>query len=176
MLPSAAELRVPAAQRDRVETIFALTDALCRDRLDDECAALCRRLTARLARKRPSPLSGGRPESWAAGVVYAIARLNFLFDVSQTTHISADAIAQQFGVAKSTAAAKATRIETVLGLKAFEPELSRRVIVDHHPLAWLICVDGFVVDARSLPVALQEQAQRQGLIPFVPGDASAAAA
>jgi hypothetical protein len=176
MLPSAAELRVPVAQRDRIETIFVLTDAVCHDLLDGECAELCRRLAARLARKRPSPLAGGRPEGWAAGTVYAIARLNFLFDLSQTPHISADAIAQGLGVAKSTAAAKATRIETVLGLRAFEPDLSRRAMVDQHPLAWLVSVDGFLVDARSLPVVLQEQAHRQGLIPFVPGDASAAAA
>jgi hypothetical protein len=167
---------VPAAQRGRTDQIFALTDALCAEALDDECAELCRRLAARLARKRPTPLAGGRPGTWAAGVAYVIARANFLFDASQPLYLSADTIADAFGVAKSTAAAKATRIEQTLALKPFEPELVRQEIAEAHPLVWLVAVDGLVVDARHLPVALQREAHRQGLIPFVPGDASPAAA
>lgn len=66
-----AEPRVPKALRAQVEAISALTDAYCAARLDAEYAELCRRLTARLARKRPSPLMRGDLRIWAAGVLYA---------------------------------------------------------------------------------------------------------
>lgn len=176
VLPSAAELRVPAAQRGRAGLIFALTDAFCSESLDEECAELCRRLTARLARKRPTPLAGGRVETWAAGVVYVIARANFLFEPGRPLHVGADTIADAFGVAKGTASGKATRIEQALGLTSFEPELLHGTVAEQHPLTWLIAVDGFVVDARWLPLELQRRAHDHGLIPYVPGDTTAEAA
>jgi hypothetical protein len=37
----------------------ALTDAFCREHLDAECEALCRKLAAALARKRPPALARG---------------------------------------------------------------------------------------------------------------------
>jgi hypothetical protein len=54
-----AEGRVPKALRAEVEAISALADAYCAERLDAEYAELCRRLVAKLARKRPSPLVRG---------------------------------------------------------------------------------------------------------------------
>jgi hypothetical protein len=36
--------------------------------------------------------------------------------------------------------------------------------------AWLIMVNGFIVDARSLPRAAQEIALATGLIPYIPDD------
>jgi hypothetical protein len=48
-----------------------------------------------------------------------------------------------------------------------EPELCRRDILAVHPLAWLVAVDGFIVDARQLPPELQAEARRQGLIPHI---------
>lgn len=53
-----------------------------RVRADQEYGELCRGLVGRLARKRPSPLMRGRPEICAAGVIYTIGSLNFLFDRS----------------------------------------------------------------------------------------------
>ena len=105
----------------------------------------------------------GRPASFGA-----IARVNFAFDRAQIPHVTGDEIAATFGVAKSTASARATHIERELGLRAFEPELTRAALVDEHPLAWLVSVDGLIVDARALSVELQRQAHAQGLIPFAP--------
>jgi hypothetical protein len=44
-----------------LEAIEGMTDAFCRDYLNDGYAVLCRNLTAALARKRPSPLLRGSP-------------------------------------------------------------------------------------------------------------------
>jgi len=41
--------------------------------------------------------------------------------------------------------------------------------IDESPIAWMISVNGLVVDARFLPRPLQEEAYRKGLIPYLPG-------
>jgi Domain of unknown function (DUF6398) len=162
---AAAELRVPPAMRDRAQAIIDVTDAACRVHLDDEYARLARILIARLARKQPSPLARGGERIWAAGVIYAIGQVNFLFDRSQTPHMTADQLANALGVVKTTMAQKAGLINRTLALSVFEPELTRVAMIEQHPLAWLVEVNGFLVDARSLPPEVQDEARRRGLIP-----------
>jgi len=72
--PAAPQAEVPVAMRPEVEEITAITDEFCAEHLDDEYAQLCRRLTAKLARKRPSPLARGDRLIWAADVVHVIGR------------------------------------------------------------------------------------------------------
>jgi hypothetical protein len=45
-------------------------------------------------------------------------------------------------------------------------------LIDQHPLAWFIQVDGIIVDVRTMPIEIQEVAFEKGLIPYLPGDAS----
>jgi hypothetical protein len=42
--------------------------------------------------------------------------------------------------------------------------------IDESPIPWLIEVNGFIVDARSVPRDIQEIAYRKGLIPYIPVD------
>jgi hypothetical protein len=46
--------------------------------------------------------------------------------------------------------------------------LGRREILDSHPLAWLISVNGVIVDARDMPPEIQAVARQKGLIPELP--------
>ena len=78
---------VPAAMKPRYEEIVKLTDQFCTAKLNEEYAQVCRWLVATLARKRVSPLNGGRTATWAAGIVHAIGMNNFAFDKSQTPHM-----------------------------------------------------------------------------------------
>jgi Domain of unknown function (DUF6398) len=160
-----AELGVPVALRPRAREILAITDKACAACLDDEYAELSRRLVARLARKRPSPLARGGPRIWAAGAIYAIGQLNFLLDRSQKPHLSADELAAQLAVVKSSMANKAALIRKTLDLGVYEPDLTRRSMLEQHPLTWLVQVNGLLVDARTLPAELQDEARRRGLIP-----------
>jgi len=84
------ELKVPKALRPVVEEIVGLTDAVCLAVLDEEYADLALRAAAKLARKRPSPLVGGRRATWAAGIVYALGQANFLSDPASEPCVTAD--------------------------------------------------------------------------------------
>jgi uncharacterized protein DUF6398 len=120
---------------------------------------------ARLARKRPCPLERGDPQIWAAGALYAVGRVNFIFDRTQDLHLSADELSALTGVKKTTMANKGRAICDLLRLGYFDPELSRRNLLEQSPFRWLVEVDGLIVDARWLPTPLQEEAPRRGLIP-----------
>ena len=159
---------VPKTMRETYEAITALTDDFCRAKLNDEYAALCRQMTAKLTRKRPSPLSRGRPQNWAAGVVHAVSSVNFAFDKSQDPHIKAPDISTFFGVGKSSPAAKSKVIWDLFDIYLMDPEWTLPSRMDSNPMAWFIMVDGLIVDARSMPLAIQIMAYKQGLIPYIP--------
>jgi hypothetical protein len=163
--PDLAELKVPVALHERAREILTITDETCAVHLDGEYAQLCRVLVARLARKRPSPLVRGEPKIWAAGAIYAVGQVNFLFDRTQRPHLSAHQLADRLGVVKTTMANKAALINKTLNLGVFEPDLTRAAMLEQHPVAWLVELNGLLVDARTLPEDLQDQARRLGLIP-----------
>jgi hypothetical protein len=158
-------VRIPSAARGRAQAIIDITDRACREHLDDEYGQVARRLVARLARKRPSPLARGDARIWAAGVVYAAGQINFLFDPTQTPHLTAKELAERLGVVQTTMASKAGLINRTLDIGIFEPELTRLAMLEQHPMAWIVEVDGLLVDARALPTELQDEARRLGLIP-----------
>lgn len=160
-----ADLHIPRDLRQRAGMILAITDDACRVRLNDEYARCCRVLVGRLARKRPSPLTRGDVRIWAAGAIYAIGQVNFLFDRSQDPHLRADQLAEHLGVVKTTMANKAALINKTLDIGIFEPDMTTTAMLERHPLAWIVEVDGLPVDARMLPAELQDEARRRGLIP-----------
>ena len=81
--------KVPEKMRGIYDEIVALTDEVCGKHLSQEYADLSRKMAATLSRKRPSPLASGRAKTWAAGIVYALGQVNFLFDKSQTPYVPA---------------------------------------------------------------------------------------
>lgn len=151
-----------------VEEIAGQVDAFCKVHLNDEYAALCRRLTEKLARKRPSPLVSGRPNTWACGIVRTIGWVNFLDDRSQKPHMKLTAIDKEFGVGESTGQGKSMLIRKTLKIRPMDPEWSLRSRMYQNPMAWMIQVSGFLVDARFLKREIQEEALRKGLIPYIP--------
>jgi hypothetical protein len=161
-------LRIPHAARATARQVLALTDEFCRAHLDPEYAELSGRLIGKLARKRPSPLGRGDLRIWAAGVVYALAQVNFLFDKAQTPHLTADRLSELCDVKKTTMANKGRLIRDLVGLDHFDPEFMRRDLVAGSPLVWMLRLDDLIVDARQLPSELQVEAHRRGLIPYVP--------
>jgi hypothetical protein len=111
-----------AAARSAHDRIVALIDGVCRKRLDDEYATLCRKLAGVLARKRPSPLTRGKPESWASGIVRVIGWVNFIDDPNQPDHMRLSDIDKLFGISEATGSAKSMAIRNLLRIRRFDPE------------------------------------------------------
>ena len=163
---------VPKSVKPIYDGIVSITDSFCGQHLNQEYADLCRDLAAALGRKRPSPLLKGKPQIWAGGIVYALGKVNFLFDKTQTPHLKASELCSLLGVSESTASAKAKFILDELGIVQLDPRWCLPSQLESNPLAWMIQVNGMIVDARWMPREVQEEAYRQGLIPFIPGSAA----
>jgi hypothetical protein len=164
-----AASKVPSDVGAVLDAVLALTGPFCRERLNEEYAALCRALAETLARKRTSPLLGGKPATWACGIVRTIGWVNFLDNLGSEPHMKLTAIDKAFGVAESTGQGKSKTIRAMLKVREFDPRWTLPSRMDDNPTAWMIEINGFVLDARPLKREHQEEAFRKGLIPYVPG-------
>jgi hypothetical protein len=161
---------IPEAVRPAHERVVGLTDAFCRDHLDAEYATLCRKLAGILARKRPSPLTRGKPESWASGIVRVVGWANFLGDPSQPHHMKMADIDKGFGVSEATGSAKSMAIRKLLKIRGIEPEWTLPSRMDDNPWIWMLEVNGLIMDIRQCPREAQVVAFEKGLIPYIPAD------
>jgi hypothetical protein len=167
-MSDAERVRIPQAVRPRYDALVRMIDTTCQEHLTEEYAQVCRRLAAALCRKRPSPVTRGRVETWACSIVYAIGSANFLFDRSQTPHLSARELCALFSVSTSTGSNKAGEIRRLFRIGPMDPEWCLPSKLAENPLAWLISVNGIPLDARYAPRPIQEEALRLGLIPYLP--------
>jgi hypothetical protein len=92
--------------QEYIEKLIQMTNGFCDSYLDAEYEALCEKLIRKMSRKRVVPFLSGKIEIWAAGVVYALGGINFLFDKSSNPHASPDDICNYFGTSKSTTGQK----------------------------------------------------------------------
>lgn len=127
---------VPPGLRHRVEEVVEHCDRVCADVLDAEYTTFSRRLVAKLARKRPSPLARGDTRIWAGGVLYALGQVNFLFDPSSRPHVTGTDLAALVGVNSSTIGQKANAVRTVTGLRDFDPQFTRSDVGAYFRSPW----------------------------------------
>ena len=163
-------LKVPESMQALYDEITAISDTFCREYLNDEYAGMARKMAATLARKRPSPLVSGLAKSWAAGILYTLGQVNFLFDKSQTPHMRADELCRKIGVSQQTASGRAQKIRHMLDIFQLHPDWTLPSRVDDNPMIWILKVNGYMVDIRSMPRQVQEIAFEKGLIPYIPAD------
>jgi hypothetical protein len=161
---------VPKAMQEKYQAVIEITDSFSRENLNDEYGQLIRYAVAALCRKRPSPIATGKEKAWACGATHAIGMANFLFDKSQTPHISAKELYKKFDVGESTGSAKSKDVRTMLGMYQLDPNWSLPSRLQSNPLVWMLSVNGMMVDVRSMPREVQEIAFEKGYIPFMPDD------
>lgn len=167
---SAQSAVVPKTMLGRYHELTGLTDAFCREHLNDDYAELARRAVAALCRKRPSPVLSGQTHTWACGVVYALGQVNFLDSKRTLPHMRLADVCVRFGVAPSTGGNKAKAVRNALGIGPWDHRWMLPGRLQAAGLMWLLEVDGLVVDIRGMPRPVQVEACERGLIPYVPAD------
>lgn len=172
MRKAAPSMSMPKAIKPRYDEIVVMTDAFCQKHLNDEYAALARRMAATLSRKRPSPLASGQPRTWACGILHALGQINFLSDPATKPHMTMAGICAAFGVGQSTASAKAAAIRKAVNAHRFDPTWSLHSLTDQNPFLWMLHIDGMIVDIRNAPTEIQQTALDHGLIPYLPHNKS----
>src|ERR1044072_5001735 len=125
---------VPKSMQATYEAITTLSDAFCREHLDEDYRVLAQRMTAARCRKRPSPLASGQPRTWAAGIVYVLGQINFLTDPSTQPYMTTADLCAGFGVGQSTVSAKARVIDQALDTDRMNPEWLLPSMLERNPL------------------------------------------
>lgn len=100
---------IPDALRPAVQRIREKLEPVCEAHLTDEYLELC------LCLLRDACLVGaevgrGKPEAWAAGLVHAIGRVNFLFDPAMKPHLPAKELPGLFSVSKGTVQTRSAQL------------------------------------------------------------------
>lgn len=162
--------KVPNAMAEKFTAITTLTDTFCTKHFNEEYRQMIHQVVGALARKRPSPLLRGKENVWAAAAVHAVGRVNFLDDPSQTPHCKPKVIYEFFGIGESTGQSKSKEIRDLLKMGPMSPEWTLPSRLSRNPLAWMVQVNGLIVDIRRMPTALQQRALEKGLIPYIPAE------
>jgi len=171
--PKARPVPKPPSREEKDEILrvsIEMIDQFCREHLNEEYAVLCRRLAEKLARKRPSPLLHGSPNTWASGIVRTIGWVNFLHDKSQTPYMRLSDIDAGFGISESGGAAKLAAIRKMLRIHPLDPNWTLPSRLEDNPMVWMLQVNGLMMDVRHASREVQEIAFNKGLIPYIPAD------
>ena len=163
-------MKIPENMQEKYDEIAPMITAFCDKKLNEEYKDLCLRLLTKLCRKRSAPLLGGRPNTWAAGIVYAIGSNNFIFDKTQKLHLTANDIASAFNISSSTAGSKASKIKKMFKIDYFNTEWQIAELKEDNPTVWMITINGIIVDVRDMSLEIQQLAFEKGFIPYVPGE------
>jgi len=161
---------IPEGVLSKLKAIIVLTDAFCKRHLNEEYAKMCRRLALALARKRPTPITRGRAEVWACGIVRTIGWANILDDPSKAPYMKLIDIDPKFGVANSTGQGKSMAIKRMFGIGRLNVAWTLPSRLGDNPLVWKVWDDEQLVDIRRESREKQEAAFHKGLIPYIPAD------
>lgn len=139
----------------RIAEVNHLLAEFAQEHLTPELEDYTFNLWGRVGRKRDFAITTGKKEAWAAGVVYLIARLNFLFDQKDPDYLPVEVICGHFGVSKSNAATRARQIEKACKIRLGEEGLCSPHITD--VLTMIELPSGMIMNV--------DMAKRMGILP-----------
>jgi hypothetical protein len=132
----------------QVAAIQEMIRAFGRKKLNDMYTDLALKLCEKIGRMRKLSIQRGRQEIWAAAIVYAIARINFLFDPTNQVYLTADEICDFFSTKKSTVGNKAGQILKTCDVWIGDPEFSNPEIAEM--FTFHKTPEGFIIPASLL--------------------------
>ncbi len=130
---------------EKAKKLIEMTAGFCDKYLDEEYKQLCGKLILKMKRKRNVPFLSGKLEIWAAAIIYALGRINFLFDKSFKPYVSGDDICNYFGTSKSTTSQKAKFILDTFKMGYYDDEFSTTRMKERNPFSKMAVVNGFIV-------------------------------
>ncbi|NQT57232.1 MAG: hypothetical protein HQ551_13500 [Desulfobacteraceae bacterium] len=133
----------------------------CVKYLNEELEGYALKLCNSIGRIRKLTITRGKKEIWAASILYAIARLNFLFDKENEYCITADTLCDFFNTKRSTVGNKATQIEKACKLKLGAEGYCSRHITD--AFSFYQTPEGFIIPKNMI-------GNREFMIEFVDGE------
>jgi len=110
-----------------------------------------------MSRKRNVPYLSGKIEIWAAGIIYALGQINFLFDRSSQPYSTPDEICGFFKTSKSTTSQKAKLIRDMFKMTYWDDEFSTEQNIENDPFAKLVMINGLIVPIDILETESQEE-------------------
>lgn len=108
----------------------------CQMYLDERYLERCLAAQEKLCRKRSSPLLGGNPATWAAGIVYFVCSQNGLFIRGCAVRLDAAMIAGFFCLSVSSTSLKASQIRKLFHAQSYYQRCS--VFFDDSTDPWKI--------------------------------------
>jgi len=129
--------------------ILELLRAFSSAKLNDEYFELAEKLLAKLGRKRHVPFETGKVEIWAAAIIHALGMINFLFDRSQTPHVTVREIHEFFGTKESTVGNKSKEIRDMLKLRQWDDEFGTRKMQRQNPYRRLMVLSNGMIVFRE---------------------------
>lgn len=162
--------KVPNAIETEFIELLKIIEKFCQEKLNKEYFNLSISLATKIARKRPTPLSSGQINTWAASIIHALGMINFLFDKSQNPYITSKELCDWFNLGQSTISAKSKTIRTMFKMYQLDPAWTLPSKLKDNPMVWMVSINGFIVDVRYAPYDVQIAAYEAGLIPYIPHD------
>ena len=141
---------------EKAHQLISLTTEFCEQHLDDEYEQLCEKLIRKMSRKRNVPYLSGRIEIWAAGVIYALGQINFLFDRCFEPYATHDDICDYFGTKKSTTSQKAKFIRDMFKMRYGNDEFLTERNKKDKPFGKSMMINGLIVPIDLLESESQE--------------------
>ena len=160
--------KVPDIVSEPFNDICNILADLCRAKINEEYLNLSVELAAKIARKRPSPLLSGHTKTWAAGIIHALGMVNFLFDKTQSPHLTSKELCAWFDLGQNTISTKSKLIRSMFNIHQMDPNWCLPSKTLDNPFIWMVSFDGYIVDARTAPYEVQLAALEAGIIPFIP--------
>jgi hypothetical protein len=141
---------------EKTKELIELTREFCDNFLDDEYKHLCEKLIRKMSRKHNVPFLRGRENIWAASIIHALGRINFLFDQHSKPHVSAAAISKHFKASKKYVSQKATKILDMLKIRHWDKEFSTSAVKEHDPFSNLMMINGIPIVKKNLPINIKD--------------------
>lgn len=109
--------------------------SVCTKHLDKEYEEVSLKMLDELATFKPCPFEDrAQAKSWAAGIVSAVGRVNFLGDPSFEPHMTMAELAKHFGVSAETASKKTQAVLEILDVVMLDPYWTVASRQDKNPI------------------------------------------